>query len=355
MKNKKILTIILVLVIMLTAGCGASDYIKDKSGNMVTNNKTGQTLQKEIFCKPTQDSDMYKLYEEYNDQLATPLEKLPECSNFKIRKTKTDGIWSLIFVKPVAYVILKLGNLLHSWGLTRAYLGLSLIIIGILIRVVLLPLNIKTQNQSKNMQKLQPEMQKIERKYAGRNDQESQMAKSQEMMMLYKKYKVNPMLSCLLALIQLPIFFAFLQAIYKIPTIYEGSIFGWNLGTTPSVGIMQNHQYSYILLVVLIILTTFFSFKYSMSATPTATPEAAKQTKTMLIVMTVMIGFASISLPTAIALYWIATYAFVIAQTFTMKVISNRKTSYDKEIKKESKKIQEKLKLKEGMKYGKNK
>ena len=95
------------------------------------------------------------------------------------------------------------------------------------------------------MQKIQPEMQRLEKKYAGRDDQESMMAKSQEMMALYKKYKVNPMLSCLIALIQLPIFFAFLQAIYKIPTISEGQIFGWNLGTTPSVGVMQNHQYSY--------------------------------------------------------------------------------------------------------------
>ena len=355
MKNKKLLSLLLVIVILFTTGCGADNYIKDVENKIVTNNKTGQTLQKDIFCKPSKDTETYKLYEEYEDQMPTKLEDLPECSAFRIKKTKTDGIWSLIFVKPVAFVILKLGNLLRSWGLTKAYLGLALIIIGILIRVVLLPINIKTQNQSKNMQKLQPEMQKLEKKYAGRNDQESMMAKSQEMMMLYKKYKVNPMLSCILALIQLPIFFAFLQAIYKIPTIYEGEIFGWNLGTTPSIGITQNHQYTYIILIVLIILTTFFSFKYSMSQTPTATPDAAKQTKTMLIVMTVMIGFASFSLPTAIALYWIATYAFVIGQTYVMRLITNKKGNYDKELKKETKKIQEKLKLKEGMKYGKNK
>ena len=354
MKNKRILTIILILVMLCLTGCGSSNYIKDEKNNLVTNNKTGQTLQKEIFCKPSKDTDMYKLYEKYEDQMTTSLKNLPECSNFKIRKTKTDGIWSLIFVKPVAYVILKLGNVLHSWGLTKAYLGISLIIIGILIRLILLPLNIKTQNQSKNMQKLQPEMKKIEKKYANREDKESMMAKSQEMMMLYKKYKVNPMLSCLLALIQLPIFFAFLQAIYKIPTIYEGELFGWNLGTTPSVGILQNHQYSYIVLVALIILTTFFSFKYSMSQNAAMNEEAASQTKTMLIVMTVMIGFASISLPTAIALYWIATYAFVIIQTYIMKLITNKKSNYDKELKKETKKIQEKLKVKEGMKYGKN-
>ena len=353
MKNKKILTILLVLIILLTSGCGAKDYIHDKDGKMVTNNKTGQTLQSQIFCKPSNGTDVYKLYEEYSDQMVIPLDELPECSNFKIKYTKTDGIWSFIFVKPIAWLILRLGNLLKAAGLKKAFLGVSLIIIGVLIRLIMLPLNIKTQNQSKNIQKLQPEIARIERKYAGRNDQEAMIAKSQETMLLYRKYKINPLLSCVLALIQLPLFFAFLQAIYKIPTIYEGSIFGWNLGTTPSVG-FANHHYSYIILVILIIATTFFSFKMTMNQTASTNTDAQQQTKVMLIVMTAFIGFASLSLPTAIALYWISTYAVVIAQTYIMKAISNRGNDTNRSLKEETKRIREKLKIKEGMKYGKD-
>ena len=81
-------------------------------------------------------------------------------------------------------------------------------LIGLAIRLIILPFNIKTQNQSKKMQEMMPEMQKIERKYANRTDQEAMILKSQETMELYKKYKVSPFLSCLLSLIQIPIILA---------------------------------------------------------------------------------------------------------------------------------------------------
>lgn len=353
MKKNKLL--ILVLAVLLTTGCGNNNYIKDDKGKVVINETTGQNLQKDIYCKPAKNTETYKLYEKYEDQLDIKLSKLPECSEFKINSNKTSSLWQFLFVKPLAYLILKLGFLFKSWGLTKAYLGISLMIIGIVIRLIILPFNIKAQKQSKKMQEMAPELQRIERKYANKNDQESLMMKSQETMALYQKYQVSPFLSCLLSLIQLPLFFAFLQAIYKIPAIYEGEIFGWNLGTTPSVGLFTNHQYSFLILIILIILTTYFSFKYTMSQnkTTSAVPGADSQMKTMLIVMTVFIGFASFSLPTAIALYWIVTYAFIIIQTFLMNLLSKKKA--EKEITKKSNKIKDKLKMKEGMKYGKNK
>ena len=89
------------------------------------------------------------------------------------------------------------------------------------------------------------------------------------------------------------------------------------------------------------------------TASSSSIPGAENQTKFMLIFMTVFIGFASLSLPTAIALYWIVTYAFMIVQTYLIKFIKNGKT--DKQIKKQKKSINEKLKVKENLKYGKNK
>lgn len=357
MKNK-ILKVVLLLTIFLTTGCGNSAYITDDKGRVVINETTGQNLQKEIYCRPSKDTKTYKLYEKYESQMKVKLSKLPDCDEYKMNSTKTTSLWQFLFVKPLAYLILKLGNLFKYLGMTKAYLGVSLMVIGLLIRLIILPFNIKTQKQSKKMQEAAPELQRIEKKYANRNDQESMMMKSQEIMAVYQKYKVSPFLSCLLSLIQLPLFFAFLQAIYKIPAIYEGEIFGLNLGTTPKVGIFTNHQYSFIVLILLIILTTYFSFKYTMSqsqATATA-PGAGNQMKTMLIVMTVFVGFASFSLPAAIALYWIITYAFIIIQTFVMNKLNNKdKSKRSKNGKKDSKKIKEKLEMKAGMKYGKNK
>ena len=129
-----------------------------------------------------------------------------------------------------------------------------------------------------NMKKAQPEIEKIERKYRNRTDNESLMAKSQETMMVYKKYKVNPMIGCLMAFIQLPLFFAFLQAIYRTPAIYEETLLTFNLGMTPLVGI-KTGNYLYLLLLVLIAVSTYFSFKQTMSQTGSAAPEAAKQMK----------------------------------------------------------------------------
>lgn len=353
--KKRLMLVSLIGVLLLTTSCGSSKYILDDNNKAVTS--SGQPLQKSIYCRPSEDSEMYKLYTEYEDQMDVKLEKLPECDDFNITSNKTSSLWQFLFVKPIAYLIVRLGAVFNTWGMTKAYLAVSLIVIGLAIRLIILPFNIKVQKQSKKMQELMPEMQKIERKYAGRNDQESMVLKSQETMALYKKFKVSPFLSCLLSLLQLPIFFAFLQAIYKIPTIYEGEIFGLGLGVTPSVGLFENHEYGFIILVILIILTTFFSFKYTMSQSGSmvGNPEAEKQTKTMLYVMTALICFASFSLPTAIALYWITTYAFIIIQTFIMNYFSKKKKN--KSNKKDNKKVKDiksKLKMKEGMRYGKN-
>lgn len=353
--NKKILSVVLLIVLLLTTGCGKTNYITDKKGKIVINKENGQNLQREIFCRPSKDTETYKLYQKYEKQMKVKLSKLPECKSFKVTSNKTSSLWKFIFVKPLAFIILKLGYLFKSLGLKKCFMGVSLICIGLLIRIILLPFNIKTQNQSRKMQKAMPEIQKLEKKYANRTDQESLMLKSQEQMNIYKKYHVNPFLSCLLAFIQLPIFFAFLQAIYKLPALYEGEIFGWNLGTTPSAGIGSGN-YSFIILVVLIILTTYFSFQYTMkqSNNVAITPDAAKQTRTMLIFMTVFIAFASFSLPTAIALYWVVSYGFMIIQTFITNLILKKIDNKKPASKKEKKGIKAKLEVKEGMKYGKD-
>ena len=97
----------------------------------------------------------------------------------------------------------------------------------------------------------QPEIMKIEKKYANRTDSEAMMAKSQETMMVYQKYKINPVSGCLVALLQIPLFFAFLSAINDVPAIFEDSLFGMHLGMTPWKALSEG-QYAYIILIFLI-------------------------------------------------------------------------------------------------------
>ena len=310
--KKKTKILLVTLLFLLCTGC--TETIKDGK-EVVTNKETGQTLTSNILCKPS-DEQLLETYEKYDKKLEVKLDDLPECKKFTPNKIEYVSLWESIFVKPLAWIILKLGYLVKN-------MGISVIIIGLLIRLIMMPLQIKSVKQTENMKKMQPEMDRIERKYKNKTDNDSLMMKSQETMMLYKKYNINPVSGCLTAFIQLPLFFAFLEAINRVPAIFEGSFLGMNLGMTPTAGIAAQN-YIYIVLVVLIILSTFLSFKNSMSG-QNQTPEMAQQMKYMFIFMIIMISFASLSLPTAIALYWIVTNLFAVIQNYIIKNIIEKR------------------------------
>ena len=316
MKNKYFKLLCLLGCILLLSGCGQRSYIVEKSNDktkkdkIVYYEKTGQTLPTNILCKPT-DKKLLEIYEKYTDQLKVPLKKLPECSNFNINIKSSKSIWEGLFIKPLAYFIIKLGEVVNNYGI-------SVILIGLAIRLLLLPVSLKTQKQAENMKKIQPEMQKIEKKYANQSNNEAMMAKSQEMMMLYKKYNVSPFSSCLLAFIQLPLFLAFLQAINRVPVIFEDSLFGMYLGMTPLNGLKAG-KYIYIVLILLIILTTYLSLKKTLDGTAGANPEQASSMKTMLYFSIGLIVFTSFNLSTAIGLYWVSTNGFIVIQNYLIK------------------------------------
>ncbi len=305
--KKKLVVLLLILVFTLS---GCTKYLQDDNKKRIVNESTGQSLPSNILCKPT-SNELLEIYTKYNDKLDVPLEKLDNCTDLKYYDVENyNGLWVQLIVMPLAWLIIKIGNFVGNYGV-------SVMLVGLLIRIVLLPFSIKMMKQSENMKKIQPEIAKLERKYAGKDDQESMMAKSQEMMMIYKKYNVSPFGSCLLSFIQLPLFFGFLEAINRIPAIFEGSLGVYQLGTTPLIGLKTGNYY-YIILILLIMLTTLMSFKFSMN-NGMGNAEQEKQMKTMSIFMVVFISIASFSLPTAIALYWIVTNGFNVIQNFVLK------------------------------------
>lgn len=310
--RKKTKIIVIAILLILCTGC--TQTLKDGK-EVVTNKETGQTLTSNILCKPSNEQ-LLETYTDYNDKLQVQLENLPECSAFTPNKLEYKSLWESIFIKPLAFIILKLGYLIKN-------MGLSVMIIGLLMRLIMMPVQIKTVKQSENMKKIQPEIARIERKYKDKTDNDSLMAKSQETMLLYKKYEINPVSGCILAFIQLPLFLAFLEAINRVPAIFEGTFLTMNLGMTPATGIAQ-HNYIYIILIILIIISTFLSFKNSMSGQD-QNNEMAQQMKFMFIFMIIMISFASLSLPTAIALYWIVTNGFAVIQNFIIKKIIEKR------------------------------
>lgn len=293
--NSKKVLLILMMSVMLLTGCTKS--FKDE--------KTNKVYTENILCKPT-DSKSLEAYEANEN---VNLKDLPECKNFKVTSGKYEGLWTNIFVKPLAWVIIKVGILVKNYGL-------SIIILGILLRLLVLPLTKQTLDMSENMKKANPELQRLEKKYGNPQDQETMLKKNQEMLMIYKKYNIKPFSGCLVSLIQLPLFFAFLEAIQRIPAILEEKILWFDLGTTPLAAISSG-KYYYLVIVILISVATYFSFKNT--SAPSVNEDQIKQTQMMTKMMCVFITIMSFSLNVGIGLYWFSTSAFAILQNYILK------------------------------------
>lgn len=299
-KNTKKKFLLILLILLLTTGC--TKTLTNSKNKPVKNEVTGQNLTENILCRPTNKNTL-KLYKENK----VKVEKLPECDDFKINSGKYEGLWTSIFVKPLAFVLLKLGKLIGNYAI-------SLIIISLIIRLIAFPFTKKTAMQSELMKKAQPEITRIQNKYKDKQDQESLTRQSQEMMMVYKKYNINPMSGCLFSMIQLPLFIAFFEAVQRTPAIFEGKFLGLQLGTTPVVGVTSSTMIAYIILMVLIGLTTYFSFKLN-SAGNNLDPSMAM----MPTMMVVMIIFTALFMPSALGIYWVTTNLFTVFQNLLVK------------------------------------
>ena len=301
-KNKlKILLVLFVVMISLT---GCTKILKNDEKKVVQNTVTGQNLVENILCKP-KDEKTLNLYKENN----VDVDSLVDCENFKITSGGYEGIWTTIFVKPLAWIIIKLGNLVKNYGI-------SVILVTLAIRLILYPVTKKTALQSENMKKAKPDLDKLEKKYKNRQDNEAMMQKSQEMMLIYKKYGISPLSGCLFSFIQIPLFFAFYEAMNRIPALFEEKLLWFQLGTSPLTA-MSNGKFYYLIFVILVIATTYYSFK--LNATATMSAEQEKQMKMMSNISIIFISIASLSISSGIALYWIFNSGFTILQNLLVK------------------------------------
>jgi len=327
MTRKKVLPILLVGLFLLS---GCTNQLKDADGKVVRDETTKQVLVENILCKPGELKETYEEVleqkkidykekydsgdiskKEYKSKIKNILdiEKLPNCKKISVVEGGYETFWTSVFVKPLAWVIVNAGKLLKN------NYGLAIICITILIKLILFPFSYKSLKQSENMKKAQPKLNKIEKKYKDKTDQESMMMKSNEMMAVYKEYKINPVSGCLLAFVQIPLFFAFYEALYRLPLIFEGKFLMYHMGMTPLAGIQSGSWY-YLVLPVLVGVVTFFSFKMNKNTMPS---DQAKQMNMMFNVMIVMIFMTSFSMSTAIIIYWITNSLFTILQNLLIK------------------------------------
>ena len=300
-KTKNRLKVLLIIsLVFLTTGCATT--LTDKEKQPVKNEVTGQNLIENIICKPT-DKETIKVYEKNG----VNIKKLPDCNEFKISDGKYESLWTTFFIKPLSFIIIKIGELVKNYAL-------AVILVSLAIRLIAFPITRKTALQSELIKKAQPEIEKIQKKYKDKQDQESMMKQNQELLAVYQKYNINPMSGCLFSMLQLPLFIAFFEAIQRTPAIFEDIFLGLQLGTTPAVGITSATFYMYAILVILIGATTYLSFK--MNSTGNMQDPSMKM---MPYMMTGMIIFTSLFMPSALGIYWITTNVFTIIQNLLVK------------------------------------
>jgi YidC/Oxa1 family membrane protein insertase len=214
--------------------------------------------------------------------------------------SESEGIWNTIFVYPLSWVIIKIAETFNN-----SY-GLSIIIVTIIIRLILMPLNIKQIKSSRAMQEVQPLLKELQTKYSSK-DQKTQQKLQEETMKLMQKHNVNPLAGCLPILVQMPIMIAIFHAISRTSEIKNYSFLWFELGSPDP----------YFILPILTAGFTFLQQKIMMSTNTSlnSNPQMAMQMNMMLYMMPIVIGVTAIFFPAALALYWVTGNIFMVIQT----------------------------------------
>ncbi len=216
--------------------------------------------------------------------------------------------------------------------------GLSIVGLVLVMRAALIPLFVRQIHASRKMQLIQPEIQKIQKKYKGKNDPESRQAMTQETMNLYKTSGTNPFSSCMPILLQSPIFFGLFQVLHGLQDIATGdkapvgpitpdvaaqaessTIFGAQLSDKFIGADTVSTQIITVVLIVLMSLTTFTTqrqlMRKNMPASALDNP-FAKQQKMLMYVLPLVFAVSGVNFPIGVLIYWLVTNVWSMCQQF---------------------------------------
>jgi len=222
----------------------------------------------------------------------------PSTQAITTNEMATSGSW---WTRNVVYWFSLMLDTFADWF--GGEYGLSILVLTIIVRTIILPLMIKQYKNTKAMQALQPEMQKLREKF--KDDPRKQQ---EEMMKLYQTHQVNPLAGCLPLIVQMPIFIALYNSIYHNIAIRTHDFIGFQLGTTPHEG----EWYYYIIPTIAAITTLVQSMMMSRQQT------MAGPMKGLMYIFPVLIFVMAINFPVALPLYWIYSNIYTIVQNYFM-------------------------------------
>ncbi|WP_413451699.1 membrane protein insertase YidC [Georgenia phoenicis] len=249
---------------------------------------------------------------------------------------------------PIKWVVAWILHLFHElWtfaGMDPASgwtWALSIVGLTVVMRILLIPLFFKQIKASRGMQVLQPELQKLQKKYKGKNDPASRQQMQSEMMALYQKHGTNPFASCLPILAQSPIFFALFRVLYSMPQIASGeyrdgqplgpidaaaaaqfqesTLLGAQLSDTFLTASTMNVRVLAIVLVILMSVTTFTTQRQlTMKNMPQSALDnpMAKQQRMLMYLMPLIFAFSGVAFPIGVLVYWLTTNLWTMGQQF---------------------------------------
>ena len=245
---------------------------------------------------------------------------------------KEENWFSAIFVYPLAWLINHL----------TPYIGVGggIAVVTILVQGALSAATINSQIAQQKMQMIQPEIKRIERKYEGRDDENSKTRMAVEQQQLFRKYDINPASMLLVTFIQLPVIMAIFYAVQRSYAVQTGTFLGMNLQTSPMQGLQEalagnSASWMYLVLFAFMAVCQVLSIKIPSILQKRREAEIAKKThrrppekeennmmQYSMILMILVFGF---SWPAAMSLYWsINSLVNVLKTIIVQKVIDSK-------------------------------
>ena len=255
-------------------------------------------LPETTFAPATRTQYSYQLY--FGPMSISILEKV----GHNLKKIINFGMFDIL-AKPMVWLM----NFLY--GFIPNY-GVAIIILTILTKVLLWPLGSKSYKSMSEMKKIQPLMKEIREKY--KNDKKKM---NEEVMGLYRTYKINPLGGCLPMVVQIPVFFALYRMLYQSIELRHAPFFLWiNDLSAPdrlfhfnfTVPFMQP-PYGIPVLTVIMGVTMLLQQKMS---PPMGDPAQAKMMMLMPLIFTVIF----INFPAGLVLYWLVNNILSISQQY---------------------------------------
>ena len=257
--------------------------------------------------------------------------------------TTNEGWFENIMVIPIGYILQFFAQLFGN------NFAIGILFATIIVRTICWPIYAKSNDYMLKMNLLNPEMQRLQAKYAGRKDPEAQQQMQQEMLKLYKKYDINP-LGCLVSFLQMPVYMAMYQVVVRIPireftpeggetitSIFftgvelDNMLFGFiDLSKSAQGAGWQGYILPVLVGVTMVLLQYFGSKKPAYAKTspnPRDNEQAQQMEKTMKIMNYVMVGMMVLMSVSsgALAFYWVVGNVYSLGQQFISRYLSNKK------------------------------